>query len=162
VLARIPIRGTTRRRDGLAGFPIGGVLGQAPEEPEDNQLGARWRWRRWYWKWLCSHYNSGAGGSGVIIVKYVPTAAANITYAFKGTNSWTCPPGVTSVDYLIVAGGGGGGLATAAVVVLVVLELVQEFCYSRNIIYSYSRCWWHCWYCNITNRSMVVNGAFFF
>ena len=28
---------------------------------------------------------------------------------FKGTTTWKCPTGVTSVDYLVVAGGGGGG-----------------------------------------------------
>ena len=28
---------------------------------------------------------------------------------FTGTGSWTCPTGVTEIDYLVVGGGGGGG-----------------------------------------------------
>ena len=30
---------------------------------------------------------------------------------FTGTNQFSAPPGVTSVDYLVVGGGGGGGNA---------------------------------------------------
>jgi len=54
--------------------------------------------------------NSGAGGSGIVILKYtVPISPAEVVYTFKGTTTWTCPTGVTSVDYLVVAGGGSGG-----------------------------------------------------
>jgi len=37
-----------------------------------------------------------------------PVAGYNVIYPFTASGSWTVPPGVTSVDYLIVAGGGGG------------------------------------------------------
>ena len=42
--------------------------------------------------------NFAAGGGGVTQI-----------LAFTGTGSWTCPTGVTEIDYLIVAGGGSGG-----------------------------------------------------
>ena len=46
----------------------------------------------------------GAGGSGVVVLRYrVPQIAT-----FLDSGSWTCPSGVTSVQALIVAGGGGG------------------------------------------------------
>ena len=32
-----------------------------------------------------------------------------IIQTFTATQDWTCPAGVTEVDYLVVAGGGGGG-----------------------------------------------------
>ena len=28
---------------------------------------------------------------------------------FTGGGSWTCPTGVTEIDYLVIGGGGGGG-----------------------------------------------------
>ena len=31
------------------------------------------------------------------------------TITFNGSATWTCPTGVSSVDYLVVGGGGGGG-----------------------------------------------------
>lgn len=33
---------------------------------------------------------------------------------FTGTESWTCPTGVSEVEYLVVGGGGGGGLGGTA------------------------------------------------
>jgi len=48
-----------------------------------------------------------AGGSGIVIIKYL--APLNAILTFNASGSWTVPPGVTSVDYLVVAGGGGGG-----------------------------------------------------
>jgi len=32
-----------------------------------------------------------------------------VIQSFTATSSWTCPTGVTEVEYLVVAGGGGGG-----------------------------------------------------
>jgi hypothetical protein len=32
------------------------------------------------------------------------------TFTSTGSDTWTCPTGVTSVEYLVVAGGGGGGI----------------------------------------------------
>ena len=40
----------------------------------------------------------GAGGARYTIIQ-----------TFTATSTWTCPTGVTSVDYLVVAGGGAGG-----------------------------------------------------
>ena len=37
-----------------------------------------------------------------------------IIQTFTATQDWTCPTGVTQIDYLIVGGGGGGGGAPAA------------------------------------------------
>jgi hypothetical protein len=49
-------------------------------------------------------------GSGIVILKYkVPSQTV---FTFKSSTKWTCPTGVTSVDYLIVGGGGGGGHST--------------------------------------------------
>ena len=36
-----------------------------------------------------------------------------IIQTFTATQDWTCPTGVTSVDYLIVGGGGGGSGASS-------------------------------------------------
>ena len=33
-----------------------------------------------------------------------------VVLSFTSSGSWTCPDGVSQVDYLVVAGGGGGGL----------------------------------------------------
>ena len=40
----------------------------------------------------------GGGGGGYTVIQ-----------TFTATSTWTCPTGVTSVEYLVVAGGGGGG-----------------------------------------------------
>jgi hypothetical protein len=37
-----------------------------------------------------------------------------VIQSFTATGDWTCPTGVTEVEYLVVAGGGGGGFATQA------------------------------------------------
>lgn len=34
---------------------------------------------------------------------------------FTGTDSWICPPGVTEVEYLVVAGGGAGGYSSSGI-----------------------------------------------
>ena len=44
---------------------------------------------------------AAAGGGGLTVVQ-----------RFLATGTWTCPTGVTSVGYLVVAGGGGGGSAS--------------------------------------------------
>ena len=41
------------------------------------------------------------GGGGFTVIQ-----------TFTATSTWTCPAGVTSVEYLVVAGGGGGGRLT--------------------------------------------------
>jgi hypothetical protein len=53
----------------------------------------------------------GAGGSGIVILKYVvtPVTTVDVVQTFEATSSWTCPTGVTEVEYLVVAGGGGAG-----------------------------------------------------
>ena len=52
-----------------------------------------------------NYKSGGAGGSGVIVIRYrVPQIAT-----FLDSGAWTCPAGVTSVQALVVAGGGGGG-----------------------------------------------------
>ena len=38
------------------------------------------------------------GGGGFTVIQ-----------TFTATSTWTCPAGVTEVEYLVVAGGGGGG-----------------------------------------------------
>ena len=38
-----------------------------------------------------------------------PVTSYTIVQTFTATSTWTCPTGVTEVEYLIVAGGGGGG-----------------------------------------------------
>jgi hypothetical protein len=68
---------------------------------------------------------AGTGGSGVIILKYLSKPNYQI---FQSSGTWTCPTGITEVEYLVVAGGGGGGGANRlAVVVLVGLEQAQDF-----------------------------------
>ena len=42
-----------------------------------------------------------------------PSANVTIIQTFTASSTWTCPTGVTSVDYLIVGGGGGGGTSTS-------------------------------------------------
>ena len=41
-----------------------------------------------------------------------PYQGYTIVQTFTATSTWTCPTGVTEVEYLVVAGGGGGGGAT--------------------------------------------------
>jgi hypothetical protein len=48
----------------------------------------------------------GTGGSGIVILKYLAKPNMQI---FQADGSWTCPTGITEVEYLVVAGGGGGG-----------------------------------------------------
>ena len=38
-----------------------------------------------------------------------------VVQTFTATSTWTCPTGVTSVDYLVVGGGGGGAAGRIAV-----------------------------------------------
>ncbi len=54
---------------------------------------------------------TGPGGSDVELKTSYITVSTVVTQSFTivGTFSWTPPPGVTSVEYLVVAGGGGGG-----------------------------------------------------
>jgi uncharacterized repeat protein (TIGR02543 family) len=62
----------------------------------------------------------GAGGSGVVVIRYVPIASCSptisnsggfISYSFTSTTvcNWTVPAAVTAVDVLAVGGGGAGG-----------------------------------------------------
>ena len=63
-----------------------------------------------------AHPSAGAGGSGIVIVRYkrTPTQisatsnAAIVVQKFSTTNLWTVPAGVTQVEALVVAGGGSG------------------------------------------------------
>ena len=41
--------------------------------------------------------------------KLPSSAGYTIVQTFTATSTWTCPTGVTEVEYLVVAGGGGGG-----------------------------------------------------
>jgi len=62
----------------------------------------------------------GAGGSGIVIVKYIRTQpqlvatsnVATVVQRFTISNTWTVPAGVTQVEALVVGGGGGGGNGT--------------------------------------------------
>ena len=65
---------------------------------------------------------SSTGGSGIFTLsqalQYVgqgtwPRKNYEVVLVFTGTSSWTCPTGVTEVDYLVVAGGGGGTRSTS-------------------------------------------------
>ena len=38
-----------------------------------------------------------------------PVTQYTVVQTFTATSTWTCPTGVTEVEYLVVAGGGGGG-----------------------------------------------------
>jgi len=50
----------------------------------------------------------GKGGSGVVIVRYLAYQPL-ISNVFYTAGTWTCPPGVTTVEVLAVGGGGAGG-----------------------------------------------------
>ncbi len=67
--------------------------------------------------------NGAKGGSGVLVIRYFTAtctpastmAGHNRLITFKtGSCSWTVPPAITSVDYLIVGGGGSGGAGNGA------------------------------------------------
>ena len=45
------------------------------------------------------------------IAPYIPTTLEITTFDNLGNFTWTAPPYVTSIEYLIVGGGGGGGAA---------------------------------------------------
>ena len=49
--------------------------------------------------------------TGILGLLFGTSRSGNYTVVqtFTATSTWTCPTGVTSVDYLVVAGGGGGG-----------------------------------------------------
>ena len=38
-----------------------------------------------------------------------PVTGYTVVQTFTATSTWTCPTGVTEVEYLVVAGGGAGG-----------------------------------------------------
>ena len=38
-----------------------------------------------------------------------PGIGRTVIVTFTASGTWTCPTGVTEVEYLVVAGGGGGG-----------------------------------------------------
>jgi hypothetical protein len=54
------------------------------------------------------------------------SSGVTVIQSFTATGEWTCPTGVTEVEYLVVAGGGGGGFDWWRRWVLVVLELRQD------------------------------------
>ncbi|KKO12205.1 DUF6701 domain-containing protein [Pseudohongiella sp.] len=54
-----------------------------------------------------------AGGSGVVIVRYIAPTQPFIVHRFNSSGTFTPPPGVSQVDVLVVAGGGGGGTSRA-------------------------------------------------
>ena len=49
--------------------------------------------------------------TGVLNMLFASYAGGALTVVdtFVATGTWTCPAGVTEVEYLVVAGGGGGG-----------------------------------------------------
>jgi hypothetical protein len=79
---------------------------------------------------------SGTGGSGVIILKYLSKPNYQI---FQSSGTWTCPTGITEVEYLVVAGGGGGGVKSFKIVVAVVVRAdfvrAQALRFSRDYLY---------------------------
>jgi hypothetical protein len=73
------------------------------------------------------HISGGAGGSGIVILKYLVPVGTTVTHIYKGSGSWVAPTGVTAVDYLVVAGGGGGGIRSVVVAVLVGYRTAHGF-----------------------------------
>jgi hypothetical protein len=62
---------------------------------------------------MAPNKTGAAGGSGIVILKYTvtPATTVDVVQQFNADGTWTCPTGVTEVEYLVVAGGGGGGRA---------------------------------------------------
>ena len=58
---------------------------------------------------IISATSPAAFGSGIWTLTSLQRGYITISQVFTYTDTWVCPPGVTSVDYLVVAGGGGGG-----------------------------------------------------
>ena len=60
--------------------------------------------------YTCTVYaiNSGGSSSGVTAPPVTPSITRTV-FATVGTVTWTAPPGLPSVQYLVVGGGGGGG-----------------------------------------------------
>jgi hypothetical protein len=60
-----------------------------------------------------------------------PGLGKTVIQTFTTSGTWTCPEGVTEIEYLVVAGGGGGGqggpIREGLVAVLVVLEQERGF-----------------------------------
>ena len=50
----------------------------------------------------------GVGGSSTPAAPAAPTSYTAVQ-VFTGSQTWTPPSGVTSVDYMVLGGGGGGG-----------------------------------------------------
>jgi len=61
--------------------------------------------------WPSPGYPSGAGGRGVVYVRYYDNIPAPIVNEITrvGSSPWRTPAGVTQVEILVVAGGGSGG-----------------------------------------------------
>jgi len=59
------------------------------------------------YSWTCAGANGGAssGTCATVAATYVV-----IPFTTIGTQTWTVPTGVTSIEYLVVAGGGGGAI----------------------------------------------------
>ena len=47
--------------------------------------------------------------SAMIAAAFKSSAGYTIIQTFTATSTWTCPTGVTQVEYLVVAGGASGG-----------------------------------------------------
>jgi hypothetical protein len=52
-----------------------------------------------------------AAGAGIQsnMVEGTPSGTTIVSFTYVGTTTWMAPPGVSSVEYLVVGGGGGGG-----------------------------------------------------
>ena len=48
-------------------------------------------------------------GFGGAVTPAAPVITNTAVQIFTESSAWVAPPGVTSVEYLVVAGGGGGG-----------------------------------------------------
>ena len=51
-----------------------------------------------------------SGILGLLLAKAMGGGNVTVVQRFLASGTWTCPTGVTTVDYLVVAGGASGGV----------------------------------------------------
>ena len=91
--------------DGVCGSSNGTYIGSAPTTNLCSVGTASSVSGSGPWTWTCAGVYSGTTPNCTT----VDATYAVISFTAIGSQSWTVPTGVTSIDYLVVAGGGGGG-----------------------------------------------------
>jgi hypothetical protein len=92
--------------------------------------------------YLTNFATSGAGGSGIVILKYLVPVGTTVTHIYKGSGSWVAPEGVTAIDWLDRCGWWFWRQNRRRWCRrLSHRHRIIRYCWKH--LYDYSRSWWH-------------------